>query len=114
LRYKADAFAKNYDANCYLLMSLASDLMDLSRGASTLSAGIGRIQAESLVIGVENDMIIPFAEQAMLHGVLNSLGRKSQLIKYSSLYGHDAFFVDDFFFVPKIRHFLSGHLLAVK
>jgi hypothetical protein len=60
------------------------------------SAGIGRIQAESLVIGyacvarvqdpnhtrahahsVENDMIIPFAEQAMLHGVLNSLVRLS-------------------------------------
>jgi len=42
---------------------------------------------------------------------MRALGRDVDIIKYSSIHGHDAFFVDEHFFVPSIRGFLSGTLL---
>ena len=104
LRRAADKFATHFDANCFLTMSLCSDLMDISRGYATFADGVGRIgyiiifswilfqkkknvkcnflstlaihspRTQTLIIGVENDMIIPFAEQAELAAVLEALG----------------------------------------
>ena len=111
LRYKSEQFAGVYDANCFLTMSLCSDLMDLSRNQESFAKGIGRIDAKTLIIGVANDIIIPFDEQYKLYSVMKALGKDVELSKYYSIYGHDAFFVDDHFFLPKIRTFLSGALL---
>lgn len=78
---------------------------------SQFAQGVGNINAKTLIIGVENDMIIPFSEQQELYSVMKGLGKNVELLRYSSIFGHDAFFVDDHFFTPKIRSFLGNHIL---
>ena len=61
--YQASKFARFYDPNCYLLLSKAMDLTDLGKGLSNLAEGVGRIQCDTLVVGVQQDLLVPLNEQ---------------------------------------------------
>ena len=61
-----ERFAPKFDANCYLLLSKCMDLMDLGFGQPSLEAGILRIEAKGLIIGVDRDALTPIDEQKRL------------------------------------------------
>ena len=90
--YQGEKFARVYDPNCYLLLSRAADLVDLGRDYPSLADGVLRIQAESLLMGVEQDMLIPISEQRCVHDILAGAERKSEFIAINSKFGHDAMF----------------------
>jgi homoserine O-acetyltransferase len=54
-----ERFAPRFDANCYLILSKCMDLMDLGFGQPSLEAGIRRIEAKGLIIGVDRDALTP-------------------------------------------------------
>jgi homoserine O-acetyltransferase len=102
-----ERFAPRFDANCYLLLSKCMDLMDLGFGCASLDAGIRRIQAKGLVIGVDHDALTPYEEQEKVARVLQEAGRDVRLEKLSSIFGHDAFLKEFDWQTPRFRSFFE-------
>jgi homoserine O-acetyltransferase len=92
MNYQANKFARVYDPNCYLLLSKAMDLTNLGRGFSNLAEGTSRITADTMIIGVKQDLLVPIQEQRNLVSILQSYGRNAQLVEVDCKYGHDAMF----------------------
>ncbi len=133
----ANNAASSYDPNCYLLMSKASDLTNLQFRGKTVRCGkkkhvcfnvfspksIGhavnrpgesylesmlRIQSRMLLFGITSDIVIPLAEQTEIFNILRSAGRANLIFDVSnSPHGHDAFLLDEGYFIPRIRKFLN-------
>ncbi|RLO08014.1 hypothetical protein DYB28_001039 [Aphanomyces astaci] len=66
MEYQAAKFARVFDPNCYLVLSKAMDLTNVGHGYSNLAAGVGRIKSDTLVIGVNQDLLVPPTEQATI------------------------------------------------
>jgi homoserine O-acetyltransferase len=78
--YQATKFSRHYDPNCYLLLSKAMDLTNVGLGLTNLAEGVGRIQAESLVIGVMQDLLVPLSEQqSIVSYIVEKPDRSSEL-----------------------------------
>lgn len=114
------------------------DLMDLGDGIAardTYAEGAARILAESVLIGVKQDLLIPAAELAMLADTINArtvedaatghsngasadsssraISSKRAVFKeMDSLYGHDAFLKEQAWLGPQIRAHLERGLEA--
>ncbi|KAL6045899.1 Serine O-succinyltransferase [Balamuthia mandrillaris] len=110
LKHKANDFVNSYDANCYLLLSKATDLMDLGRGFNTYSEGVLRITANLMMLAVETDALIPVSEQQHIVQLLQAHGKPAAIRTLKSIYGHDAFFLDFAWFIPQVREFLEEGL----
>jgi homoserine O-acetyltransferase len=102
-----ERFAPRFDANCYLVLSRCMDLMDLGAGQRSLEAGIARIRARTLVIGVDRDALIPIDEQQLVVRVLRDAGRDVRFERLSSIFGHDAFLKEIDWQTPRFREFLA-------
>jgi homoserine O-acetyltransferase len=102
-------FVGQFDANCYLYLSRASDLFDVAEHGGSVSAGLNRVRAERvLVVGVETDMLFPIAQQRELAAGLDARGREVQLAELPSIQGHDSFLVDMDRFRPVLASFFAA------
>ena len=112
-----------FDTNCYLKLSKGMDLQDLGLpndddGSLTggLAAGIQRIGskgAKALIMGVEQDMLIPISEQRHVADVLRAAGRDVEFVVVDDVRGHDAMFNAQAgleHFGPPIQTFLEAGL----
>jgi homoserine O-acetyltransferase/O-succinyltransferase len=108
LEVKANRFVGQFDANCYLYISRAMDLFDLSEHGGSVSAALKRSALQqALVIGVETDLLFPLASQREIAEGLEQAGVKTQFSILPSLQGHDSFLVDMERFRPVIGDFLA-------
>ncbi|MDJ0835789.1 MAG: homoserine O-acetyltransferase [Acidobacteriota bacterium] len=107
LAHMGDKLAADYDANSFLFLSKAMDHYSLGYGFNTYEAGVKRIQARTLIIGVDTDILFPFEEQEAVYKLLRKLGKDTHLAKLRSNAGHDAFLVEVDWFDHKIRTFLD-------
>ena len=94
LRYNAEKFVRQFDANCYLTLTQAMDDFDLTEIAKRLSLSLTAIAAQVSVIAVNSDQLFPPWQQQALHDRLLTLGVNSELYHYACEYGHDAFLVE--------------------
>jgi len=94
LDYQAEKILGNFDPDAYLTMSLAMDLFDVWRGTPGPEKALEAVDTEFLVVGVEEDQLIPLDEQETLHATLQAAGKKSAFRPISSRIGHDAFLVE--------------------
>jgi homoserine O-acetyltransferase len=108
LAAQSSRFVNRFDANCYLTLSRAMDLMDLGAGSPTYAEGVLRIKSRLLIIGVDRDLLIPLSEQQHLAHLLENHGRNVKIEILSSIYGHDAFLKDYDWFKPRIRDFIAA------
>jgi homoserine O-acetyltransferase len=101
-------FTGQFDPNCYLYLSRASDLFDLAEHGGSVSAGLARVRAErALVIGVATDFLFPVHQQRELAAGLRRNGGEVTLEELPSIQGHDSFLVDMDRFRPVIQAFFS-------
>ncbi len=108
LEAHARKFTGQFDANCYLYLSRASDLFDVAEHGGSVTAGLARIRAERvLVVGVETDMLFPIAQQRELASGLDAVGREVHLVELPSIQGHDSFLVDMDRFRPVLASFFG-------
>jgi len=108
LEHHANKFTGQFDPNCYLYLSQASDLFDVADHGASVEAGIGRIQASRvMVIGVATDLLFPLHQQHELAGQLERSGRAVEFIELPSIQGHDSFLVDMDNFRPAISRFFE-------
>ena len=108
LRSTADKFTGNFDANCYLYLSRASDLFDLAEHGGSLSAGFRHLSLKrALVIGVRTDILFPLHQQKELAEGLSDVVPDVTYRPLDCLKGHDSFLVDMDAFRPEICSFFE-------
>lgn len=107
LEHQGNKILAEFDANSYLLLSLAMDLHDIWRGWGSREEALERVDAEFLILGVDEDRLIPIDEQEWLHHALITAGRRSHLRKISNHVGHDTFLVDRDLMTVVVRDFLG-------
>jgi homoserine O-acetyltransferase len=107
LAHQGDKFVRIYDANSYLYISKAMDLFDLGEGQSSYDAGVARIHARSLIVGVPTDLLFPMGLQQELAEILADGGRDCRFRQLDSIYGHDSFLVEVEALSPVLKEFLE-------
>ena len=96
-----------FDPNSFLYLSKAMDLFDLGEGAPSYEAGIARIHARTLVVGVTTDLLFPIQQQEEVARILRESGREARFVRLDTVYGHDAFLIDVERFAAILRPFLD-------
>jgi len=108
LEHHANKFTGQFDPNCYLYLSRASDLFDVADHGASVAAGLKKIQIEqSLIIGVTTDFLFPIQQQRELADGLSGNGREVAFVELDSLQGHDSFLVDMDNYRPIIARFFQ-------
>ncbi|KAF9111218.1 homoserine O- acetyltransferase [Mortierella sp. AM989] len=90
LRYQADKFNERFDANCYIALSRKMDGHDVSYGRGEYEDVIRSIQQQTLVIGIESDILYPFYEIAAMSELLPNV----ELVRVKSEEGHDGLLLE--------------------
>jgi len=107
LESHANKFIGQFDPNCYLYLSRASDLFDIAEHGGSVAAGLKRIIARRiLVIGVASDLLFPLHQQRELADGLAAAGNDVSFEALDSIQGHDSFLVDMDRFRPVVHDFL--------
>src|SRR5688572_32765195 len=92
LEHHANKFTGQFDPNCYLYLSRASDLFDVAEHGASVAAGLAKVQAKRvLIIGISTDFLFPIHQQRELAEGLTRPGRDVQFVELNSLQGHDSF-----------------------
>ena len=109
LENHARKFTGQFDPNCYLYLSHASDLFDLCEHGGSLEAAFRRMQLERvLVIGVTTDILFPFHQQREMAEGFSEAGHDTRYVELNCIRGHDSFLVDMDAFRPVIWDFLKA------
>jgi homoserine O-acetyltransferase len=108
LEAQANRFVGQFDANCYLYLSRAMDLFDLTEHGGSVAAALKRSALkQALVIGVETDLLFPLDSQREIAVGLEQAGVATQFAPLPSIQGHDSFLVDMERFRPAIGDYLG-------
>ena len=109
LQSQAERFTGQFDANCYLYLSRASDLFDFNENGGSLAKGCEKLKLKaSLVIGVKSDFLFPIHQQEELAKNLGKVIKNSSFIALDCIKGHDSFLVEMDAFRPVISDFLES------
>ena len=109
LEHHAQKFVGEFDANCYLYLSRASDLFDVGEHGGSVEAALKRVQAERvLIIGVESDGLFPIDQQRQLATEFATAGKLVSMAELASVQGHDSFLVDMDRFRPVVGNFFAA------
>ena len=122
LEHLAQKFVRQFDPWCYWYISRAMDLFDFAahgvacegdavvhrHDASDAARAAAYLRLErALVIGVEEDLLFPLAQQRAVAEVLGAAGIRTDFVALSSPYGHDAFLTEARLFTPLLAGFLD-------
>lgn len=109
LEHHAQKFTGEFDANCYLYLSRASDYFDLAEYGGTVPEALKNVVADRImVIGVESDFLFRIEQQRELARDFEVAGKSVTLVELDSIQGHDSFLVDIDRFRPVIGSFFAG------
>ncbi|MEX2122356.1 MAG: homoserine O-acetyltransferase [Woeseia sp.] len=103
LESHARKFSGQFDPNCYLYLSRASDLFDLAEHGGSLKSGFSKLKLKrALVIGVQSDILFPLHQQQELAKGMSAVVDEVKFTPLDSTKGHDSFLVDMDAFRPVI------------
>jgi homoserine O-acetyltransferase len=114
LEHHAQKFTGQFDANCYLYLSRASDLFDVAEYGGSIRAALKKVEADRiLIVGVKSDFLFGIEQQRELAADFKAAGRPVTLVELDSIQGHDSFLVDMDRFRPLLGGFFSGDWAAL-
>jgi len=108
LHYQGQKLVERFDANSYLYLTRAMDLMDLGRGRGSYEAAHGLIKARVLAVGIRSDLLFPPYLQQETVRLVRAAGGHAEYLEMDSPWGHDAFLVDFPLIAEPIRRFLDS------
>ena len=109
LEHHAKKFTGDFDPNCYLYLSHASDLFDLAEHGGSLKSAFSRMRLDrALVIGVPTDILFPLHQQKELAEGLADVSAKTDFVELDCLRGHDSFLVEMDAFRPVICEYFES------
>lgn len=109
LTQQARKFVDAFDANCYLRLSRAMDLFELTQHGDPATLFQRSSLQSALVIGVELDQLFSIEEQSRIADALRAGGVSTTFARLDSLAGHDAFLVDFASFDLTLRRWFDTH-----
>jgi len=108
LEHQANKFTGQFDPNCYLYLSRATDLFDVADHGGSVAAGLAKVRARRvLVIGVTTDFLFPPYQQRELAELLRQPGREVDFVELDCIQGHDSFLVNMDAFRPVVGQFFA-------
>jgi len=108
LEHHASKFIGQFDPNCYLYLSRASDLFDIADHGASVAGALDKVRARrALIIGVKTDFLFPIYQQQELARGLAGNGRQVEYHELDSLQGHDSFLVDMDSYRPIVASFFA-------
>lgn len=109
LESHANRFIGQFDANCYLYLSRASDLFDFAEHGGSLRVGFSRLAlASAMVIGVETDLLFPIRQQQELADGLSGTVPDVEFVALDCIKGHDSFLVEMDEFRPVVSRYFES------
>ena len=91
LGYQGDKFVERFDANSYVSLSMAMDLLDLGSTAQEISACLAPSRCRWLVVSFSSDWLFPPRQSRDIVGGLLAAGKSVSYCNIQSGCGHDAF-----------------------
>ncbi|MEJ2900994.1 homoserine O-acetyltransferase family protein [Pedobacter panaciterrae] len=88
--YQGEKLCKRFNAYSYWYLSKAMDSHNVGRSRKSIVDALALVKANTLVIGIENDVLFPLCEQEFLAKHIPGAALKS----ISSAYGHDGFLIE--------------------
>ncbi len=114
LDYKSSQFVDRFDANSYLYLTRAMDLFDLGYGRGGVEQALAQCRAHMMLVTFSDDWLFTAAESLRIVSALVDAGRPCSYINIPSVYGHDAFLLDNPLQHAAVRAFLERlHVEAV-
>ncbi|WP_350347182.1 homoserine O-acetyltransferase [Agromyces sp. G08B096] len=95
LDFHGNRFTRRFDANSYLVLTEAMNSHDVGRGRGGVAAALARIEAASLVLGIDSDRYFPLTGQREIAALMPHSVHGPDPVVVSSEYGHDAFLIED-------------------
>ena len=108
LDFHGNKFTRRFDANSYLRLLTAMNSHDVGRGRGGVESALGRVTAQTLVIGVDSDRLFPVDTQQQITAGLSASVSGRQPVVISSIYGHDAFLIEASTIGPLLRDLVEG------
>lgn len=104
IQYQGEKLTKRFNAQSYHLLTKSMDSHNLGRGRNSIEEALGMIRSNTLVIGVDSDILCPITEQLFITKHIPN----SQLEIISSPFGHDGFLVETDAVSRLLADFLSS------
>ncbi|WP_379091758.1 homoserine O-acetyltransferase [Pedobacter sp. UC225_65] len=101
--YQGEKLCKRFNAYSYWYLSKAMDSHNVGRGRKSIVAALAEVKANTLVIGIENDILFPISEQQFLAEHINN----AEFSSINCAYGHDGFLIETDKLTNIISHFLK-------
>ncbi|MES2678457.1 MAG: homoserine O-acetyltransferase [Bacteroidota bacterium] len=105
-RHQGEKLSKRFNAYSYVALLSAMDTHNVGRGRRSAEEALGRITANTLIIGLSSDILFPPIEQLFLAKHIQN----SSFRFIDSLYGHDGFLLE----TKKITKLLSEFMPSTK
>lgn len=101
--YQGEKLVKRFNAYSYWYLTKVMDSHNIGRGRQSIQVALSEIKANTLVIGIENDVLFPVLEQEFIASHIPSA--KYHLV--NSAYGHDGFLIETQALTALISNFLK-------
>lgn len=101
--YQGEKLCKRFNAYSYWYLSKAMDSHNVGRGRKSVTEALATVKSNTLVIGVENDVLFPITEQQFLAKHIPDAAFHS----IKSAYGHDGFLIETDTLTSVIGNFLK-------
>ena len=101
--YQGEKLCKRFNAYSYWYLSKAMDSHNVGRGRKSVTEALSTVKPNTLVIGVENDVLFPISEQEFLAKHIPD----ASFHAIKSAYGHDGFLIETDILTNVIGNFLK-------
>jgi homoserine O-acetyltransferase len=110
--YQGEKLCKRFNAYSYWYLSKAMDSHNVGRGRQSVPEALSLVKANTLVIGIENDVLFPLSEQEFLTKHISD----AEFYNLKTAYGHDGFLIETDILTNVIGNFLkeSVHKKIIK
>ncbi|TXI15333.1 MAG: homoserine O-acetyltransferase [Pedobacter sp.] len=106
--YQGEKLVDRFNAYSYWFLSKAMDSHHVGRGRGSVKEALQKISAETLVIGITNDILFPVKEQKFLARHIP----KAYFVGIKSAFGHDGFLIETTALTKHIGSFLQNSNLV--
>lgn len=101
--YQGEKLCKRFNAYSYWYLSKAMDSHNVGRGRQSVTDALKLVKSNTLVIGIENDVLFPLTEQEFLAKHIPA----AEFYSLKSAYGHDGFLIETGTLTKVIGNFLK-------
>ncbi|QLD12616.1 homoserine O-acetyltransferase MetX [Microbacterium oleivorans] len=107
LDFHGNKFTRRFDANSYITLVEAMNSHDVGRDRGGVDDALARVQARTLVLGIDSDRLFPVEGQHRIaRGIRSTIDEDAVVI--TSDFGHDAFLIETPVVGRHLRRLLEG------